>query len=325
MGIYNGLHGKSVTKSDVSVRDAHGWDMQGHKIVNLKDPNSTTDTQIAVTVNFAHNNFVHRKNPPPPTDSNSSFTNVLDNVSINMNNNILFGLPAQQFVDSEAVCFGYMKSYINTNLCETILWEYYTKYATALYKVDRGTSSEVTIDSTTRKASKLFDQSLSGLNAEQTDTNKQPVLTTDSNRINKRYYLNFTGGQRMLSNINLNVAAGGQDIVNIFIAYKLNSYTGTYWVRNGLFGHDNSGFDKFVAFSPTGELFVSGTTGDHIVVGANNYNGKNPLGPYQNKANAGELNKWICLSIHWNVPAGANKSSVWCNGKNYVILLQEHL
>ena len=80
MGIYNGLHGKSVTSTDVSTRDAHGWDMQGHKIVNLKDPDSTTDTQTAVTVKFAHDNFVHRKKPP--TDSNASFTNIIDGVSI---------------------------------------------------------------------------------------------------------------------------------------------------------------------------------------------------------------------------------------------------
>ena len=314
MGIYNGLHGISVTSTDVSTRDAHGWDMQGHKIVNLKDPDSTADTQTAVTVKFAHDNFVHKKTPPP-TDSASSFTNILDNVSINMNGNILFGLPAQQFVDSEAVSLAYLRTHLYDKLCETLLWEYYTRYGTALYRLDRGSLSEVVVDSATRKVSKLYDQSLSENHAEQTTTATQPTLSTSANRNNNRYYLNFNSSQRMLSNIDLNVAAGSQDIVNIFIVYKLNSYTGTYWLRNGLFGHDNSGFDKFVAFSPTTELVVSGTNGDHIVVGANNYNGKNPLGPYQNKANAGDLNKWICLSIHWNVPAGANKSSVWCNGK----------
>ena len=56
------------------------------------------------------------------------------------------------------------------------------------------------------------------------------------------------------SNINLNPASGQADIVNVFIVYRLNSNTGSYFVRNGLFGHDNGGFDKFVTFSPNGEF-----------------------------------------------------------------------
>ena len=227
---------------------------------------------------------------------------------------MLFGLPIP-FTDSEAVSLAYLKSHVYNQLCETLLWEYYTRYGTALYRLDRGISSEVVIDSATRKVSKLYDQTLSENHAEQTTTAAQPTLSTSANRINNRYYLNFNGSQRMLSNIDLNIAAGSQDIVNIFIVYKLNSYPGSHWVRNGLFGHDNSGYDKFVAFSPNGELVVSGAIGGYIVAGNNSFNGKVSLGPYQNKANAGDLNKWICLSIHWNVPAGTNKSNVWCNGK----------
>lgn len=40
------------------------------------------------------------------------------------------------------------------------------------------------------------------------------------------------------------------------------------------------------------------------------------MGNYPSNANAGELNKWISLSIHWNVPDGAEGSYVYCNGKN---------
>ena len=171
------------------------------------------------------------------------------------------------------------------------------------------------MDSSTRKISKLYDQSLYENHAEQTTTANQPDLCSPAFRINNRYYLNFNGSQRMISNIDLNVAAGGQDIVNIFIVYKLISFTGTYWTRNGLFGHDNAGFDKFVSFGPSGDLIVAGATNDHIVIGTNFVNGRSPIANYQTKANAGELNKWYCLSIHWNVPVGANKSSVWSNGK----------
>ena len=36
---------------------------------------------------------------------------------------------------------------------------------------------------------------------------------------------------------------------------------------------------------------------------------------WQLEADASVLNKWICLSVHWDVPAGAGKSSCWMNGK----------
>ena len=72
--------------------------------------------------------------------------------------------------------------------------------------------------------------------------------------------------------------------------------------------------DKFVAFSPSGHLVVAGTQHNHIFVGPSDFGGITTSGPYPTKANAGELNKWICLSIHWNVHAGANKTNVLCNG-----------
>ena len=171
------------------------------------------------------------------------------------------------------------------------------------------------MDCATRKVSRLYDQTLSENHAEQTTTAAQPTLVASVNRINNRYYINFTSSQRMVSSINLNVASGGQDIVNIFIVYKFNSFNGAYWLRNGLVGHDNLGYDKFVAFGPSEDLVVSGTTNDHIIIGVNNVGSKTAIAPYQTKANASELNKWCCLSIHWNVPAGANKSTVWCNRK----------
>ena len=119
----------------------------------------------------------------------------------------------------------------------------------------------------------------------------------------------------MLSNIDLNVVSGGQDILNIFIGCKLNSFNGFYWMRNGLFGHDNNGYDKFVSFGPSGDLVAASTTKNVIVIGSNTVNYVTPIANYQIKANARNFNIWCCLSVHWDVPAGANKSSVWCNGK----------
>ena len=71
----------------------------------------------------------------------------------------------------------------------------------------------------------------------------------------------------MISVIDLNPAVDEQDIINVFIIYKISSYAGSYWTRNGLFGHDNDAFDKFVSFSDQGHLIVACTTNYHIVIG----------------------------------------------------------
>ena len=202
---------------------------------------------------------------------------------------------------------------LETKLSETLFWESY-QLADCLYKIERGIPTEVTFDNSTREVSHLFDQSLKENHASQTTKANRPILCTKAEKINYRYYLKFNGKKRMLSDINLNPSSGQADIVNVFIVYRLNSNLGSHF-RNGLFGHDNGGWDKFVAFSPNGELVVSGTTNDHIVIGQKAFNGKNAIAPYQSKANASELNKWICLSIHWDVPGGKNASETWCNGK----------
>ena len=201
-----------------------------------------------------------------------------------------------------------------SQLSETLFWEYYQK-VTAFYKIDTSNTHELTYDSSTRKVSKLFDQSLSQDDAEQTTLSEQPTLCTKSDRINKRYHLDFDGSknQRMISDIDLNVASGEEDIVNIFIVYKLSSLSGSYLTRCGLFGHDNTNVKKFISFSPQGDLIVSGSLNDHIVIGQNTTNGRSPIAAYKTKANCGEFNKWIGLSVHWNLVN--EKSYVYCNGK----------
>ena len=55
----------------------------------------------------------------------------------------------------------------------------------------------------------------------------------------------------MLSNIDLNPATGANDIVHVFILFRLKTHAGSnQYFRNGLFGHDNGGWDKFVCFNP---------------------------------------------------------------------------
>ena len=236
MGVFDGSHQKSVKSLDVNQRDLSGWNMRNHKVTGVKYPDSTEDQQAAVTVTCLNEYFLHKKMNP----TISSFSNELVNVSLNMSNNCIVGLP-HPLVDTDACTLGFVKSHIYTSLSETLLWEYYTKFGNAMYRIDYGISSEVVMDSSTRKVSKLYDQSLYENHAEQTTTANQPTLVASPFKVNNRYYLNCNGSQRMLSNIKLNVASGGQGIVNIFIVYKLISYTGTYWLRNGLVGHDDAG------------------------------------------------------------------------------------
>ena len=248
--------------------------------------------------------------------SQTSDEYIKNREDIDMNNRRIDNLKTVCMTDISnlkyAINMECLLNYITTQLSETLFWEYYQR-ATAFYKIDTANSHEVTFDSV-RSVSKLFDQSLSQDHAEQTTYNLQPSLCSKGNRINKRYYLEFNGSQRMISSIDLNVANGEEDIVNIFILYYIDSFSGTYWCRCGLFGHDNGQFDKFIAFSDQGDLIVSGTVNDHIVIGKNTTNGKSPTADYQTKANAGSLNQWICLSVHWNI--SSETSYVYCNGKN---------
>ena len=216
----------------------------------------------------------------------------------------------------------HLTSHIQNIFSDLYIDECFKNYANCMYKIDKGLDSELTLaDSSTRKISVLKDNTLYELDANQSTTGNQPKLCTKANKINNRYHIEFTSAnsERMISQIDLNPGNNQQDIVNIFIVYKLNSRSSVnYWVNNGLFGHDNAGFDKFVCFGKhgtTGEesLMIAGVNGNVVTFGPKSYYGYSVLNGYKTNANAGELNKWICLPIHWDVPGGTNKSSAWCN------------
>ena len=200
----------------------------------------------------------------------------------------------------------HLTSHIQNIFSDLYIDEYFKNYANSMYKIDKGLNSELTFNSSTRKISKLKDSTSYELDANQNATGNQPKLCTKANKINNRYHIEFTSAnsERMLSEIDLNPGNNQQDIVNIFIVYKLNSRSTTnYWVNNGLFGHDNGGFDKIVCFGIHGTtgfetLMIAGVNGDVILFGPHGISGYNPIAGYKTNANAGELNKWICLSIH---------------------------
>ena len=91
----------------------------------------------------------------------------------------------------------YLLNYMHQSLSETLVWDYYTSYANAYYTIDTSNHTDVTLGSSTRTVSKIFDQSLSQDSAKQT-ASLQPILCSKANRMNKRYYLQLNGYQRML-------------------------------------------------------------------------------------------------------------------------------
>ena len=235
---------------------------------------------------------------------------MLMQAPINMNQKTIKNLPlptessqaaSKAYVDISGI-FSILK-----HATATFVDGYIKENAECLYSVERGTKEEV-IMTPTRTISTLFDKTLSGLNATQSTVARRPKLSTVKNA--KRYFLTFDGtDDRMISSINLNPASGANDIVHVFILFRVKTHTGSnLHFRNGLFGHDNGGWDKFVCFKPApSNLLISGVkTLNSIELGA---------ADWKTKANASELNKWCCLSVHWDVPAGDKKSSCWVNGK----------
>ena len=66
-------------------------------------------------------------------------------------------------------------------------------------------------------------------------------------------------------------------------------------------------------------MTISGDNGDFIVIGSNSANHKFPHAAFLAKANASDLNKWICFSVHWDMRSSqnTNESCVYCNGEKF--------
>ena len=180
------------------------------------------------------------------------------------------------------------------------LWvsEYLRMYANCVYQIDRADSQNVKMDSS-RKVETIYDKSNEESDATQTDSSKRPTLCTKAEKHNGRYFLKFSGSQKMISQVNLN-----NNAVNVFVVYKLNSRSQSYW-NNALFGHDNIGYDKFVAYSAS-NLVVSGANNANkcVYIGpAASLQSFLKLGDYSTN-DIGKLNVWHSLSVHWD-----NKSS----------------
>ena len=196
------------------------------------------------------------------------------------------------------------------------LWvsEYLRMYSSCTYQMDRSDSQNVKMDSS-RKVETVYDKGNEESDAGQTDSAKRPTLCTKAEKQNGKYFLKFNGSQKMISQVNLN-----NDAVNVFIVYELTSRGSarSYW-NNGLFGHDDSGYDKFVAYSGS-NLVVSGASlvNKSVYVGpASSLQSFLKLGDYSEN-DLGELNKWHCLSVHWDNKSSpkTEKSKIYWNKKH---------
>ena len=179
----------------------------------------------------------------------------------------------------------YINSFIDKILIETLIQEY-NRSAAVIYKFDHGNPSEVSIaDTSTRQVSRIFDQSLSADDAKMSNTASQPLLCAKAERVNNRYFLKFDGNKRLTSYINLNPKPSEYGICNVFIVYHLKAFdANTYWHRNGLFGNDNGGYDKFVSFllPPNKDLMVI-YGGNYAMIGPTVHD--HSIGTYKNTAN----------------------------------------
>ena len=168
------------------------------------------------------------------------------------------------------------------------------------------------------------------------DDSRAPIICTEKERINGRYFTTFNGSQRFLTRMSINQVAGGSpqsvgyvwDGFHIFVVYKMtslnnpNANEAPYW-RSAAFGTDGqsgtTGYQPFLCFRSRGDTLLSGTYGDYFVIqdtsATTPWRGKVTSGTCQQHANPSVLNKWVIVSIHMDRNSTSPTSShFYCNG-----------
>ena len=309
----------------------------------------TTDPSISYHVmsldlngnyNVHNNRIINLADPVDNSDAiNKKFLDKIPGVSLtrsivaagglSMEGKPIDGLPVpgsassaatKSYVDGKDTA---MKNYVNAktheqnftqllltnllNVTSDLIYENFVKNnCRTLYAIDRANSQQVTYSALgqMKYISILYDQTRHSINAVQSSSNLQPILGDKDSSIDDMYPIKFTSNRRLTSNINLN-----SSIAVVFVVYKLNSYSThiSKYGTNALFGNDdgkNNG--KYITFNTRGDLIFSGVSGPNII------------SRYPSNANAGELNSYKILSIHWNLSSEKNKSYIYCNGKRII-------
>ena len=207
-----------------------GIDMSYQILKNL--PNSTGDFQAA------RKKYVDDKTAAKLDHSGGQ---MLGDIDMNSNSITNLAYPTnqadaatKQYVDISGI-FSILNS-----ATATYVDGYIKQNAECLYSCEKELPSEARFTPSTRAISTLFDQTLSGLNATQSVVTRRPKLSTGKNA--KRIFFTFDGVDDRM--IDLNPGSGQDDIVHVFILFRLKSHNGTNPnFRNGLFGHDNQGWE----------------------------------------------------------------------------------
>lgn len=136
----------------------------------------------------------------------------------------------------------YLGNFLIRSFLDVYVQNYINLYAESLYLIEK--ESQVVMDGN-RRVQKIYDVTLSESDAIQNNNDRKPILCTKAQRHNKRYYLIFdkNSNHRIVSDIDLN----GNDVC-VFIVYQLasNYAVRNLYAKNGMFGHDSGGWDKFV-------------------------------------------------------------------------------
>ena len=289
--------------------------MGNHKILTNTDP--TDDKELS------RKNYVDNKITTVNLDLrrklNTRGGTMTGNINMRNNKILTTADPTQDTHLSRKKYIDDQDTSLRKNLGLSILKDNFSLKFHNLFFVEYDSAYDLLFERNGGKVKELCDFGIEGNHFTQTTKSLQPSLSTESEKENNKYFLKFNGN-RMISNSNINPISGKKDIINVFIVYKLNSLDGE-WLSGGLFGNDNGGYDKFITFanSSTREMIVGGVNSSFhwFVIGGNKANHRIPYAAYKTKANAGEINKWMCLSIHWDnyTTPKTNESFIYCNGK----------
>ena len=103
------------------------------------------------------------------------------------------------------------------------------------------------------------------------------------------------------------------DNLQVFIVVKFSDIRG-YPIKDGFFGDDNMGWDRFISLESDGKK-------DYLLVGGSASSNTKGLfiHSFPPDANPLQISDYFVSSVHWNnkgdSQCGPNKSTVYCNGK----------
>ena len=290
-----------ATKLNLSTGNMSGdVNMRNHKLTNLKDPVDSKDSM--------HKKYVDDQDAKKLSLTGGRMTGDLDMG----NHHIIHAANYSPSFDHHVV----NKKYVtNLFLPNTISNLYLLQMDDqGIFDATRDDVDYIEYTGSNKKVEKLLNLSRKkDWNLSQTDSNKQPLFVKSS--INNKFYcLQYLGSNR--NNLHLNTF---QDILsnqhlNFYFVYGLKSLnsssneTSLFKITSNKTTSHPLPFDFGVSYRNS-LLYLTNSSRNSI----SNSN-------WELKANATQIRKLICLSIHWdqNNVRGVKKGNLYVNGKELV-------